>query len=647
MRKTAEVEKELASIGGWHAVSRKERVLQGLSSVLEKAESPVAILEGVWENPARKTYDAGVMVRTGRKAYFVSAESGKADAMTLEALSEAVITKGPVQCRLEIPSPQGKSAFSTLAPMSSLKKLVSGSEEPSHSKPAEVSESLDALFHTGDMLRKITDSLGKMILSSKESVQLTGQNNDIDEMTRFNELFNNAKDLRTALNKLFASAKDDSLRGKVAADIYSLAALCILTDGKADRYERALLTLVLIAVEKDKALADDLYSLDSFPFHRAAELDAHWEGIVKALKESASTAQQGKFVSIDAALVLDAGNGSDLTGSLTAVLSRFAEYFLKADGAVSQKEAESLSQIKALLRRSGEKAISEAVSARQPGEEKPETLDEIMEKINALVGMDNIKNEITTFINLVKVQKERKARSMPVSPLSLHAVFYGPPGTGKTTVARLLGKVYRAIGLLSKGQLVETDRAGLVAGFVGQTALKADEAVQKSMDGVLFIDEAYTLAQGGSSGGDFGREAIDTILKRMEDSRDRLAVIVAGYPDEMERFIESNPGLKSRFSRFFYFKDYTPDELMKIFSGFTGKGGFKLSETASAKLKALFEALYETRDRTFGNGRLARNLFEKIIERQANRIAKVAPLTDEILSSLEMEDIPTVEEWRV
>jgi SpoVK/Ycf46/Vps4 family AAA+-type ATPase len=277
--------------------------------------------------------------------------------------------------------------------------------------------------------------------------------------------------------------------------------------------------------------------------------------------------------------------------------------------------------------------------------EPEESLEEVMTKIDDLIGMDNIKEQIRTFVNLVTVQQEREKRGLPITPVTLHAVFYGPPGTGKTTIARLLGKVYRALGLLEKGHLVETDRAGLVAGYVGQTAIKIDEVVTDAMDGVLFIDEAYTLAL-NKGDKDFGQEAIDTLLKRMEDHRDRLAVIVAGYPDEMKGFINSNPGLKSRFNRFYYFDHYVPADLLRIFDMFMRNASFTLTGPARRGILALLSEFYEARDKTFGNGRFVRNLFERMVERQANRVASITPLTDAILCSLTKADIPPLDDLR-
>jgi len=317
-----------------------------------------------------------------------------------------------------------------------------------------------------------------------------------------------------------------------------------------------------------------------------------------------------------------------------------------AAGDATGSRTEALADAPAKAGEGPVKAVQAGSEAGQAAQAEPEeSLEELFAKLDELVGMDKVKAQVKTFVNLVKVKKEREAQGLPPLQVSLHAVFYGPPGTGKTTIARLLGRIYRAIGLLKKGQLVETDRAGLVAGYVGQTAPKVDEVGKKALDGVLFIDEAYSLAPEGGDGRDFGQEAIDALLKRMEDNRDRLAVIVAGYPDEMLRFIESNPGLRSRFSRYYYFDDYTPEELLRIFEIFAKKSQHVLSEAARTKFSALITELHSRRDRTFGNGRLARNIFERVLERQADRLASSgAPMTKEALCEIQEADIPTQEE---
>ena len=276
-----------------------------------------------------------------------------------------------------------------------------------------------------------------------------------------------------------------------------------------------------------------------------------------------------------------------------------------------------------------------AEKAEAPEQEKP-SLEELMEQLDELVGLEEVKKDVKSLMNLIKVRKLREANDLPVPPMSLHMVFTGNPGTGKTTVARLLGGLYAAIGVLSKGQLVEVDRSGLVAGYVGQTALKTQEVIRSAMGGVLFIDEAYSLAAGGEN--DFGREAIETLLKAMEDHRDDLIVIVAGYDEPMESFINSNPGLQSRFNKYFYFPDYNGEQLMAMFRSRCKKNGYTLTEESEQAARALFNRLYEERDDNFGNGREVRNRFEDLVVRQSNRVAKLENPDKEALMAVLPED---------
>ena len=272
--------------------------------------------------------------------------------------------------------------------------------------------------------------------------------------------------------------------------------------------------------------------------------------------------------------------------------------------------------------------------------EKPD-LDTLMAQLEALVGLEQVKKDVKDLVNLMKVRKLRQEYELPVPPMSLHMVFMGNPGTGKTTVARLVSGLYAAIGVLSKGQLIEVDRSGLVAGYVGQTALKTQEAIKSAIGGVLFIDEAYSLSNGGEN--DFGREAIETILKAMEDHRDDLIVIVAGYDEPMEKFLSSNPGLESRFNKYFWFPDYNGEQLMSIFNAQCGKNGYKLSPEAEKAAVEMFTELYEQRDDNFGNGRDVRNCFEDMIVRQSNRVAAMEkPGKDELMEVLpeDLKDQP-------
>ena len=266
------------------------------------------------------------------------------------------------------------------------------------------------------------------------------------------------------------------------------------------------------------------------------------------------------------------------------------------------------------------------------------SISELRAELDELVGLQGVKDEIHRLTSLLQIQQMRVDRGLPTLETSHHLVFTGNPGTGKTTVARLLSQIYRSVGVVSKGQLIETDRSSLVAGFVGQTATKTHAVLESAVGGMLLIDEAYSLARGGTD--DFGREAIDTLVKFMEDHRDDLGIVAAGYPAEMQDFIDTNPGLKSRFTRTVNFADYTNEELVVIFNRLGEKNHYRPSDDAVTKLAAILAA--QPRDRGFGNARFIRNIFEEAIGRQAQRLTALEDPTDEQLTTLIADDLPPV-----
>ena len=372
----------------------------------------------------------------------------------------------------------------------------------------------------------------------------------------------------------------------------------------------------------------------------------------------------------------DARRGSEASRTFIRMLTNILLYMAAVDDDVTYAEAEFITEcndkLTAICDTSGVRKSREALnpldfvtsgepsfidkhkpmtqasgSVEQGGDKQPEPparkpdLDELMAQLDGLVGLEQVKKDVKNLVNLMKVRKLRQEHQLPVPPMSLHMVFMGNPGTGKTTVARLISGLYAAIGVLSKGQLVEVDRSGLVAGYVGQTALKTQEAIKSALGGVLFIDEAYSLSSGGEN--DFGREAIETILKAMEDHRDDLIVIVAGYDEPMESFLSSNPGLESRFNKYFVFPDYTGEQLMSIFRAQCDRNGYALTKESEEAAVAMFTRLYQERDDNFGNGRDVRNCFEDMIVRQSNRVAAMeAPDKDALMAVLpeDLEDKP-------
>ena len=318
-------------------------------------------------------------------------------------------------------------------------------------------------------------------------------------------------------------------------------------------------------------------------------------------------------------------NDTDLQRKFLVDMYRFASITSKADNTVTEQEAEWLSNIMRL------QEVNTPVVPAEPVAPNPVAM------LDELIGLDSVKQEVETLSNFIRIQQARAANGLKTSPVSYHCVFTGSPGTGKTTVARILAQIYQNLGVVSKGHLVETDRAGLVAEFIGQTAIKTDKVIESALDGVLFIDEAYALNTGGEN--DYGKETVATLLKRMEDYRDRLIVILAGYTDQMKDFITSNPGLQSRFNRYIDFPDYSPEELLQIFELNMNKYDYRFADGAKQYLQRFFENEVARKDANFGNGRMVRNVFEKSIARQANRLAREVYLTIDKLSQIKIEDL--------
>jgi type VII secretion ATPase EccA len=281
----------------------------------------------------------------------------------------------------------------------------------------------------------------------------------------------------------------------------------------------------------------------------------------------------------------------------------------------------------------------------EANKEKPDTMvvNEPLEgdpykELDELIGLGAVKEEVRSLANFVKLQKQRQDKGLKTPKLSYHLVFTGSPGTGKTTVARIVARIYKDLGILKKGHTVETDRSGLVANYVGQTATKTNAVVDSALNGVLFIDEAYALVPENASQ-DYGQEAISTLLKRMEDDRDKLVVIIAGYTNEMKRFIDSNPGLQSRFNRYINFPDYTAEELVDIFKMYVKKNEYTIGWEAMELLNEKLNYAVEHKDRNFGNARYVRNVFEKAIQAQANRLSGKTGLSERQLTEITIDDL--------
>jgi stage V sporulation protein K len=320
-----------------------------------------------------------------------------------------------------------------------------------------------------------------------------------------------------------------------------------------------------------------------------------------------------------------------ISNNLEILFIDYYGFIVNVDNSLTELEKEKYEELKRLLKLD----YSSIKIDENENNGISDSLEATLNELESLIGLSDIKNEVKSLINFVKVNQLRKSKGLPVVSLSLHSVFYGPPGTGKTTIARLISKAFKNLGLLKKGHLVETDRSQLVAGYVGQTAIKTKEILDRALDGVLFIDEAYSL----NSKDDYGKESVDTILKYMEDNRDRLIVVVAGYENEMADFINSNPGLKSRFNKYFHFPNYSGSELLDILISIFHKNKFTITEEAKNKLLyTINDAVYQE-GKQFGNARYIRNLYEKVVQNQFLRISQMQNIEDNYLSEITIKDL--------
>lgn len=427
----------------------------------------------------------------------------------------------------------------------------------------------------------------------------------------------------------------DQLRKDLALDAFNCSAAFIDCD---DSHSDKELESFIVALEQH---FPDLLPPDTTP------TDVRAAGLVKG-KRGWLNEPSGLFNSLVAA---DQQSGTAYSSVYYEHALRVAHTTISLDEYTSRFELSGVEQFRSMLLRtmksgnvnSGASVATSGgpVAAPRAEEELPpeRPLDELLDELDELIGLDAVKEEVKLVAALLKVQKLREERGLPVPDSSRHLIFVGNPGTGKTTVARLLSQIYRSLGVVERGHLVETDRSGLVAGFVGQTATKVTEVFDRANEGVLLVDEAYSLTRGGEK--DFGREAIDTLVKLVEDRRDSVVVILAGYPDEMAALVQANPGMHSRFPRTIQFDDYNDEELLKIFSLIAGGQEYHLDEGGEKAVMAFFAA--QDRGHGFGNGRAARNLFEAAVSRHAIRMVDISDPTNDQLMTLTDEDIEGAE----
>lgn len=441
---------------------------------------------------------------------------------------------------------------------------------------------------------------------------------------------NGMEDVIEAMNKQHCLAVADDLpftvNHRLALAAFADAWKCYKGLGHQIDYSKP--EIIALSIFCAELGSEDALSVVSSEQLMRSQGIAATKGFIKVMEDSFDTNfPDDKFFVIE--ILRANGIDEDVINKYAVLLYRFASILAKADGNVDEKETAWLANM-VKFTESPNKDRETAHAAKDAS---------ALQQLDKLIGLESVKEEVNKLTNFIKVQNLRKQKGMNAITLSYHCVFTGNPGTGKTTVARIVAQIYHELGILKKGQLVETDRSGLVAEYVGQTAVKTNKIIDSALDGVLFIDEAYSLVQGG--GNDYGKEAIATLLKRMEDDRDRLIVILAGYDNEMKLFIDSNPGLQSRFNRYIHFSDYNAEELMAIFKLNLKKFDYELTNDAEQKISHLFSYAVSHKDQNFGNGRYARNVLEKTLENQATRLATVSEITEQMLRTIEEHDIPT------
>jgi AAA+ superfamily predicted ATPase len=497
------------------------------------------------------------------------------------------------------------------------------------------------------------NSLEKFICPTQTRQEITDSKQHFDYTLQYHQLLTDFSAELVSLNEKIITdtillEKTEDFLGELSPerflsycilfDMCQVARLLKNGDYKHDALETTGLVLATNQIQEE---VEDKYLDLGYSVIAGYHSTGLYTGIGKVLVEIGNNANPIMFetgtISAESNLSLPAllkATDHSLFDEYAALLFRFANIIAKADNQVSKKEEKRLKEIYTFLHQPTIIKKNKSIITTNVNE----SIEDILQELDSLIGLADVKREIRTLINFIKVQKARESSGLKSSSVSYHIVFTGNPGTGKTTVARIIAKIYRALEVLNKGQLVETDRSGLIAEYVGQTAMKVNKTVDSAIDGVLFIDEAYALASGFEQ--DYGKEAVATLIKRMEDDREKLVVILAGYTGEMNAFIDINPGIKSRFNRYIEFPDYAPAELTAIYELLCKKSEYVITDAAKQKLAVAFERAYTNRDKAFGNGRLVRNVFEKTLEQQANRIAAVASLDRETLTTITEEDIP-------